>query len=277
VGPVRAFVIRGFGQKAGVDFERVHRELIRPALTDAGVDGGDTTQAIVQAGNIRKDIFLELVRADIVVADVSVRNANVFYELGMRHAAQPRHTVLIDAKIDETPFDIQTDRYLKYDPNSPGASRADLARVLRETLASEDVDSPIYGLLPELIPSSPTTLIDLPRSLHEDIEQAQEAKQAGELRLIADEVLGLRFEGEALRTVAPASAHAGDDIGAERAWKRIRDLHPDDYDANHALADIYRRRDAFVLSDQALNRALGGRTLTGANRAELYAGLVRQL
>ena len=140
---MRAFVIRGFGQKAGVDFERVHRELIRPALTDAGVDGGDTTQAIVQAGNIRKDIFLELVRADVVVADVSVRNANVFYELGMRHAAQPRHTVLIDAKIDETPFDIQTDRYLKYDPNSPGASRADLARVLRETLASEDVDSPI--------------------------------------------------------------------------------------------------------------------------------------
>jgi hypothetical protein len=273
VGPVRAFVIRGFGQQAGVDFERVHQELIRPALTDAGVDGGDTTQVIVQAGNIRKDMFRELVRADIVVADVSVHNANVFYELGIRHAVQPRSTVLIYAKIDETPFDIKTDRYLRYDAGSPGASRAALAQVLRETLASEDVDSPIYGLLPELVPSSLTTTIDLPRSLVEDIEQAREAKQAGELRLIADEVLGLRFEGGALRTVAPASAHAGDDIGAERAWKRIRDLHPDDYDANHALADIYRRRNAFVLSDQALNRALGGRTLTGTNRAELYAGL----
>jgi hypothetical protein len=273
VGPVRAFVIRGFGQKAGVDFERVHRELIRPALADAGVDGGDTTQAIVQAGNIRKDMFRELIRADIVVADVSVHNANVFYELGIRHAVQPRSTVLIYAKINEIPFDIKTDRYLRYDPDSPGASRAALAQVLRETLASEDADSPIYGLLPELVPSFLTPLIDLPRSLTEDIEQAQEAKQAGELRLIADEVKGLPFEDGALRTVAPASAHAGDDIGAERAWKRIRDLHPDDYHANHALADIYRRRDEFIPSDQALDRALGGKTLTEANRAELYAGL----
>jgi SMODS and SLOG-associating 2TM effector domain 1/Protein of unknown function (DUF4231) len=273
VGPVRAFVIRGFGQKSGVDFERVHEELIGPALKDAGVDGGDTTQAILQAGNIRKDMFRELVRADIVVADVSVHNANVFYELGIRHAVRPRSTVLIYAKIDETPFDIKTDRYLRYDPDSPGASRAALAQVLRETLASEDVDSPIYGLLPELMPSFLAALIDLPRSLAEDIEQAREARQAGELRLIADEVMGLRFEEGALRTVAPASEHAGDDFGARRAWERIRDLHPDDFDANHALADIYRRRGQLVLSDQALNRALGGRTLTGAIRAELYAGL----
>jgi hypothetical protein len=98
---MRAFVIRGFGKQAGVDFERVHKELIRPALTDAGVAGGDTTQVIVQAGNIRKDMFRELVMADIVVADVSVHNANVFYELGIRHAVRPRSTVLIYAKINE--------------------------------------------------------------------------------------------------------------------------------------------------------------------------------
>ena len=140
--PVRAFVIRGFGQKYGVDFERVHAELIRPALKDAGVDGGDTTQVIVQAGNIRKDMFRELVVADIVVADVSVHNANVFYELGIRHAARPRSTVLIYAKIDETPFDLKTDRYLKYDPDSPGTSRAALAQVLRETLASRGCRQP---------------------------------------------------------------------------------------------------------------------------------------
>jgi hypothetical protein len=37
---MRAFVIRGFGQKAGVDFDRVHEELIGPALRQVGADGG---------------------------------------------------------------------------------------------------------------------------------------------------------------------------------------------------------------------------------------------
>jgi hypothetical protein len=273
VGTVRAFVIRGFGQQAGVDFERVHRELIRPALAEAGVTGGDTTQVIVQAGNIRKDMFRELIAADVVVADVSIHNANVFYELGIRHAVKPRSTVLIYAKIDEIPFDLKTDRYLRYDPGSPGASRTDLTQVLRETLASEDVDSPIYELLPEFAPSSYTALISLPRSLAEDIEQAREAKQAGELRLIAGEVTGLRFEEPALRAAAAALEHAGDDIGAQRAWERIRDIHPDEFDANRALADIYRRLHKLILSDQALRRALEGKTRTKAERAELYAGL----
>ena len=273
---MRAFVIRGFDEKKGVDFERVHRELIAPALTEAEIDGGDTTKVIVQAGNIRKDMYRELVMADVVVADVSLHNANVFYELGIRHALRPRSTVLIYTKIDEIPFDLLTDRYVSYDAASPAAARHRLVQVLRETLASEEADSPVFELLPEFVPGARTALLSLPRTLAEDIEQAREAKQAGELRLIADEVMGLRFEEAALRAVAKASEQAGDDIGAQRAWERVRDVHPDDYDANHALADIYRRgakRDKLVRSDQALKRALGGRTLTEAQRAELLAGL----
>ena len=266
-------MIRGFDKKNGVDFERVHQELIAPALTEAGIDGGDTTKVIMQAGSIHKDMFRELLMADIVVADVSLHNANVFYELGIRHAVRPRSTVLIYTKIDDIPFDLMTYRYMPYDAASPAAARSQLVQVLRETLASEDVDSPIFELLPEFVPGARTALLSLPRTLAEDIEQAREAKQAGELRLIADEVMGLRFEEAALREVASASGQAGDDIGAQRAWERIRDVHPDDLTANHALADIYRRLEKLVLSDQALRRALRGRTLTKAERAELLAGL----
>src|SRR6266852_1027130 len=114
---MRAFVIRGFGQKAGVDFDRVHQELIKPALEEVGAGGG-TTGEIVEAGNIREDMFRELVLADVVVADISVHNANVFYELGVRHAMRNRSTVLIRARIDDVPFDLSTDRYLSYDPAS---------------------------------------------------------------------------------------------------------------------------------------------------------------
>src|SRR6516164_1414091 len=112
---MRAFVIRRFGQQDGIDFERVHQELVGPALAEAGIDD-DGAGEIVEAGNVRENVFRELYLADIVVADVSVPSANVFYALGIRHALLPRSTVLISARVDEIPSDLGTDRYLRYDP-----------------------------------------------------------------------------------------------------------------------------------------------------------------
>jgi hypothetical protein len=48
---------------------------------------GGTTAEINRAGNIREDMFRLLVVADLVIADVSIHNANVFYELGIRPRA----------------------------------------------------------------------------------------------------------------------------------------------------------------------------------------------
>ena len=58
--------------------------------------------------------------ADVVVADVSIHNANVFYELGIRHAVRNRATVLIRARVDEVPFDLRGERYLSYDQARSG-------------------------------------------------------------------------------------------------------------------------------------------------------------
>jgi SMODS and SLOG-associating 2TM effector domain 1/Protein of unknown function (DUF4231) len=268
---MRAFVIRAFGLKSGVDFERVHTELIAPALQQAGIEGSGTTGDILEAGNIREDMFRELVQADVVVADVSLANANVFYELGIRHAVQNRWTVLIRARIDKVPFDLLTDRYLSYDPVSPAASVPQLVRVLRETLASERTDSPVFQLLRGFAAGPRATLYDLPRDLAEDIERARGDKRKGDLRLIGEEVAGLRFEEPALRAVARALADVGDDVAALRPWERIRAVHPDDLEANRALSDIYRRQNELVLSDQAIERALGSEPLSSLDRAELYA------
>ncbi len=268
---MRAFVIRGFGQKAGVDFERVHTELIAPALQEVGIDGGGTTGDILQAGNVREDMFGELVLADVVVADVSVHNANVFYELGIRHAVRNRSTVLIRARIDEVPFDLRTDRYLSYDPVSAAASVPQLVQALRETLASERTDSPVFQLLPGFASGPHATLLDLPRDLAEDIGQAGDDRRVGDLRLIGEEVMGLRFEQAALRTVAQALADVGDDVGAQRAWERIRAVRPDDLEANRALSNVYRRLGQLFSSDQAIGRALGGGAVGNSDRAELFA------
>src|SRR5918912_2075903 len=132
---MRAFIVRPFNPRGEIDFNRVQRELIDPALQRAEI-AGDTTQQFVEAGNIRVDMFEQLLLADLVIADISVHNANVFYELGIRHALRSRQTILIRAKVtrprsdrtaeDEVPFDLRTDRYLEYDYTNPAASLPDL-------------------------------------------------------------------------------------------------------------------------------------------------------
>ena len=124
----RVFVIRGFGIKtdskgAPSTSTRVHTELIDPALKRCGLAGG-TTAEVEDAGNIRADMFALILEADLVICDITVHNANVFYELGIRHALRKKHTVLIkgDPSADTTPFDLSTDRYLKYPVANPAAA-----------------------------------------------------------------------------------------------------------------------------------------------------------
>jgi hypothetical protein len=67
----RAFIVRPFGVKEGIDFEEVERKLIAPALQKSGIEGR-TTGEITRQGNIRGDMFRLLVLSDIVIADVSI-------------------------------------------------------------------------------------------------------------------------------------------------------------------------------------------------------------
>jgi hypothetical protein len=98
----RAFIVRPFGSKANslgeapINFDRVDTELISAALSQVGMTGG-TTGEFVQQGDIRTDMFRELLVADLVIADISIHNANAFYELGIRHALKSQYTVMIKA------------------------------------------------------------------------------------------------------------------------------------------------------------------------------------
>ncbi len=114
---MEAFIVRPFGVKQEVDFDKVDKELIQPALAKVGITGS-TTAAIFEQGNIREDMFAQLLLADLVIADISIHNANVFYELGIRHALRDKRTFLIRCAKDEIPFDLKTDRYLSYPANN---------------------------------------------------------------------------------------------------------------------------------------------------------------
>jgi hypothetical protein len=286
---MRAFIVRPFGSKEGIDFDRVEAELIQPALRrlkDQGIamEGG-TTGEISRAGNIRADMFRLLVVADLVIADVSIHNANAFYELGVRHALRPRHTFMIRAETQHPyPFDLQTDRYFLYQAGNPagenGATVDALARALRSTLASSGPNSPIFQLLPDLKAHERAQLVQVPPDFAEDVERARRGGQRGDLRLYAQEIRTFEWDQEGLRLIGEAQFKLRAYAGARETFELLRKAVPDDLRANQRLGTIYqrlafaepadRREDLLARSDQAITRALNA-AVTAADRAEALA------
>ena len=121
------------------------------------------------AGDIRTDMFFELVTADVVVADISILNPNVFYELGVRHGVAERGVFMIAAGWSRRPFDVAPDRTFGYDgmlcvPSSVrdegwrerlAAEVKRLGAVFRGALAvdGQTVGSPVYQSLRGLRPA----------------------------------------------------------------------------------------------------------------------------
>lgn len=284
---MHAFIVRPFGAKdvviggkpEKIDFDRVERELILPALRDAGMDGGTTTE-IVEQGNIREDMFRLLVTSPLVVADVSIHNANVFYELGIRHGLRASDTFLLRADIDKFPFDLQTDRYLIYDTKNPGATVPALTRALRATRISSRTDSPVYQVLPGLQPPDPSTLNVVPRDFMEAVHQARASRYRGDLRLLAHEARDFDWAIDGLRAVGRAQFAIRSWHGAQQTFEWLLELKPDDVESNQRLAEVYHqlsdreelyhRAEYLARSTTAIQRVIDAHGTTRTDRAEAY-------
>ena len=281
----RVFIIRGFGEKTDskgqkINFDQVQAELIDPALKACGLVGG-TTGEIKDAGNIRADMFALILEADIVICDITVHNANVFYELGIRHALRKKHTLLLkgDPSADTTPFDLSTDRYLKYSVADPKAALPDLIEKIKASqISSRETDSPIFLMLPELSEADASEVKLVPLDFIEEVERAEAAADKGLLRIIAQDLSGQRFQWEGLRRVARTQWSLKDEPGARDTWDSVRQAQPDDVEACLALANLFERqyraekRDALLeSSNQLIERVLGNESATPAQRTEALA------
>lgn len=267
---IHVFIIRPFGTKNGIDFDRVERELIQPAMMAAGMTGG-TTGELIEQGNIRVDMFEELLIADLVIADVSIHNANAFYELGIRHAFCDKRTFLIKSKGEEVPFDLKTDRYFSYDAANPGANVDGLAKALKATLDSQNADSPIFQLLPELEPAERNKYLRVPIDFRESVESAEAKKQCADLQLFAAELGGFAWREAGLRLIGNGQFRLQDWPGAKATWLAVRDYNDMDRQANMLLGTIFQRLGDLVSSDQAVERALQNRGISAHDRAETRA------
>lgn len=107
----------------------VVNQSIRGACTSCGVNAvrGDD---IFSPTDILDDIWRQIVVADFVIADVTDRNTNVFYELGMAHAMGKPVIILAQSESD-VPIDLKTRRWLPYDPEQADA----LAAALRQSIS----------------------------------------------------------------------------------------------------------------------------------------------
>jgi hypothetical protein len=288
-GAMRAFIIRPFGKKLGIDFDRVESALIGPALTKFNITGR-TTGEILEAGNIRTDMFQQLLVADLVIADISTNNANAFYELGIRHALRDRRTFLLRSRTrepkpgatsaraskkraqeQEVPFDLRTDRYLAYDPNNPARSLPALIDGLRQTLAGDRQDSPVFLSLPALQVQDRSRFTPVPQDFGEEVARAVEARQPERLALLGLEVQGFTWETEGLRVVGRAQFKAKYLRDARISWEGVRKIDANDCEANLMLGTIYQRLDDLTESNIALERVIALKTATPANLAEAYA------
>lgn len=285
---MRAFIVRPFGtRKTGgsdpvtIDFERVERELIAPALGHYGIHGL-TTLEIAAQHNIRVDMFERLVTADIVLADISIHNANVFYELGIRHALRDRHTFLLRCKGDDVPFDLRTDRYFEYASTDPAATLPALIDALGQTLRASRDDSPVFQLLPDLEAEDPEKFMILPEGFADAVDRAD----AAGLELLADEIGGLFWESRGLRLIGRAQFSRGTWEGARSTWESLLKLRPRDPEVSIRLGTVYQRlaeatpnamsRSEFAaLSDQMLLRVLDFENVPDHQRARTWALLGR--
>lgn len=163
------FVIMPFGTKndpsggSAINFDRIYKKALEPAIKDAGMEPIRADEERT-GGIIHRAMFERLLLCDYAIADLTTANANVFYELGVRHTARPRTTLTIFAQHQPIPFDVNFLRSLPYDLGEDNVFGEQEAKTLRAqvkqrlgdlrklTIQQTPVDSPIFTLLTEWKP-----------------------------------------------------------------------------------------------------------------------------
>ncbi|QJW89227.1 DUF4071 domain-containing protein [Spirosoma taeanense] len=118
------FVLMPFGNKKDENnkefkFDEIYNSVIEPAIANAELESLRADEEM-GGGIIHKPMLERLILCEFAIADLTTANANVFYELGLRHAVRPWSTVLIFAKGTRLPFDVEELRALPYEVDSDG-------------------------------------------------------------------------------------------------------------------------------------------------------------
>ena len=107
------FVMMPFGQW----MDSYYREIYVPAIKEAGLEPVRADE-LFSTGSVIEQIWEQISRAKVLLADLTGKNANVFYELGLAHAAQ-KPVVFTTGELEDVPFDLRHLRVAVYDVRDP--------------------------------------------------------------------------------------------------------------------------------------------------------------
>ncbi|MDP1545202.1 MAG: TRAFs-binding domain-containing protein [Anaerolineales bacterium] len=257
-----AFIVMPFGKKKGgdgswYDFNAIYKQMIKPALEEAGFEPFRADEETA-SGDILTDMFQELLLADLVLCDLSIDNANAFYEVGIRHAFRKRGVMHIQAGRAYMPFDIFNVRTLPYHINSDGVPDPEhlkndiqaIARMAKDTWASDRdaIHSPIFNLLSGLQePDRRSLRTPLATGFWREYNEwkqrvtiAQRQKRIGDILLLTEEIRNPLIKEEAIGEAGNALANMGRNELALVQYRKGLDVNPGNLD--------FRRKEAFHLN-----------------------------
>lgn len=107
------FVMMPFGSW----FDRYYQEIYVPAIKEAGFEPVRADE-LFTTGSVMEQIWDQIEKAKLLLADLSGKNPNVFYELGLSHAAR-KPVVFTASNVEDVPFDLRHLRVIIYDIREP--------------------------------------------------------------------------------------------------------------------------------------------------------------
>lgn len=156
------FVVMGFGKKTDyesgrtLDLDATYAAIIEPTVSNLGLRCVRADD-VMHSGIIDTPMYEMLLRADLVIADISTGNVNAIYELGVRHALRPFSTIIMKEETGKLHFDLNHINTFQYkhlgeDIGVREATRArhQLTQLIQRVMGGSSIDSPVYTYLPKL-------------------------------------------------------------------------------------------------------------------------------
>lgn len=170
------FVIMPISNTEGYEnghFAKVYNDIIKPAVESAGYKSIRFDE-VVSSNLIQLDIVERLISVPLAICDISSRNPNVFYELGLRHAFN-KPVVLMKDNITPNAFDISSFRYIEYTKEMGYRDVTSVIKQLKEAISSTVNDWQVGKGVNSIIKLLPDTK-EIPTSLISEFV-LQEAQQ----------------------------------------------------------------------------------------------------
>lgn len=172
-------------------FLHVYNDIIKPAI-DKTEYMAIRADEVKETNFIHLDILKKLIEAPIAVCDLSTRNPNVLFELGIRQAFD-KPVVLIQEKGTPKIFDIAPLRYLEYSKDMKYhevlESQKQLQESIEATKAAEGDSSNINSIVKQMALSTPAVIPNLDNSNKEVLALDVINSQMNDIRMMLERII----------------------------------------------------------------------------------------